>query len=52
MPLVFLHGVNVRKNADYDKTVSRRDSLFRRFALKQIVPDWEKFEIVNPYLGR
>jgi hypothetical protein len=51
MPLVFLHGVNVRKNADYDKIVSRRDSLFRRFALKQIVPDWEKFEIVNPYWG-
>jgi hypothetical protein len=51
MPLVFVHGVSVRRNGDYDKVVSRRDSLFRRFALKQLVPDWETFDIKNPYWG-
>ena len=51
MPLVFVHGVSVRRSGDYDKVVSRRDSLFRRFALKLLVPDWEKFDIINPYWG-
>jgi hypothetical protein len=51
MPLVFVHCVSVRRNGDYDKLVSRRDSLFRRFALKQLVPDWETFDIKNPYWG-
>src|SRR5208337_3764533 len=51
MPLVFVHGVSVRRDADYEKVVSRRDSLFRRFALKQLVANWETFEIKNPYWG-
>ncbi len=51
MPLVFVHGVSVRRNEDYAKVASRRDWLFRRFALKQFVRDWETFDIKNPYWG-
>ena len=51
MLLAFVHGASIWRNEDYDKVVSRRDSLFRRFALKQLVPDWETFDIKNPYWG-
>jgi hypothetical protein len=51
MPLVFVHGVSVRKDAAYDARVRLRDSLFRRFCLKQIIPAWATFDIKNPYWG-
>lgn len=51
MPLVFVHGVNVRKGDDYERSVSRRNDLFRRFALKQVVDTWRDFPILNPYWG-
>jgi hypothetical protein len=51
MPLVFVHGVNVRKDDDYVTSVDARDSLFRRFALKQIVSNPASFQIFNPYWG-
>jgi len=51
MPLVFVHGVNVRRDEEYDRGVERRDSLFRRFMLRQLVPNWDRFPILNPYWG-
>jgi hypothetical protein len=51
MPLVFVHGVNVRDDEDYAKSVVARDSLFRRFALKQIASNTSSFQILNPYWG-
>ncbi len=51
MPLVFVHGVNVRRDGDYQTSVAARDSLFRRFALKPIGTDTSSFQIFNPYWG-
>ncbi|BAZ33630.1 hypothetical protein NIES4074_61440 (plasmid) [Cylindrospermum sp. NIES-4074] len=57
MPLVFVHGVNVRrdKNAgrgvSYDDDVNNRNALFQKFLLKEIVPDPQKVTILNPYWG-
>lgn len=51
MPLVFIHGVNVRKGERYKDNVAERDNYFRRFVLKEIVADPEKATILNPYWG-
>lgn len=51
MPLVFVHGVNVRSNPDYVSVAKHRDSMFRRFALKHIFANWEQSTILNPYWG-
>jgi hypothetical protein len=51
MPLVFVHGVSVRRDEDYDQLVAARNSLFRRFALKQLVADPMATKIFNPYWG-
>jgi len=51
MPMVFVHGVGVRKGPGYDGNVAARSSLIKRFCLKKIVPNWQKFEIGNPYWG-
>ena len=52
MPLVFVHGVNVRKDAEYDASEKQRDGLFRRLAFAGIVPDPDKIGIENPYWGQ
>jgi len=51
MPLVFVHGVNVRSGTDYTQEVKARDALFRRFALSTITSDPDAVTIVNPYWG-
>jgi hypothetical protein len=51
MPLVFVHGVNVRYNPNNDPFVAARDALFRRSALSQVVADSTRSLIVNPYWG-
>lgn len=53
MPLVFIHGVAVRKDGDgkYDKNLQERDSLIRRFALTRLVEQPEAVSISNPYWG-
>jgi len=57
MPLVFVHGVNVRRgdNAEehvkFDEAVRRRDDLFRAVGLKGLVPPPTALHIENPYWG-
>jgi hypothetical protein len=51
MPLIFIHGVNVRQGVSYDHEVNHRNALFQRFLLKEIVPEPEKVKILNPYWG-
>lgn len=51
MPLIFVHGVNVRKNPEYETVVSRRDAMFRRFLLSRLPDDWHALSIMNPYWG-
>lgn len=52
MPLVFVHGVNVRDDSGYDEEVSARDAYFREFLLKEIFADPQKVQIFNPYWGK
>ena len=52
MPLIFIHGVNVRNNAGYYESVDFRNALFRKFALKDLVADPAKVAIFNPYWGK
>lgn len=60
MPLVFVHGVNVRKEAEnirpgeptpYDKTVARRDGFFKEIVLRPVASDPSGLVIKNPYWG-
>lgn len=52
MPLVFVHGVNVRADGSYYQDVNARNSLLRRFALNAIFADPRAIEIFNPYWGQ
>lgn len=52
MPLVFIHGVNVRYDSSKDDPlVNARTCLFRRFALSRLVKEPEKTLVLNPYWG-
>lgn len=60
MPLVFVHGVNVRKQSQsdqpgqptvYEKVVARRDGFFGEIALKPIAADPARLVVRNPYWG-
>lgn len=52
MPLLFVHGVNVRDNAGYYQDVKVRDGLFQKFALDAIAADSTQALIENPYWGK
>src|ERR1044072_600487 len=52
MPLVFVHGVNVRADAGYYEEEKVRDGLFQKFALDAIAADPTKVLIENPYWGK
>lgn len=52
MPLVFVHGVNVRADADYCEEQKARDGLFKKFALDAIAADPTQALIENPYWGK
>jgi hypothetical protein len=55
MPLVFVHGVNVRREPgneqQYDQGVAVRDAYFREIAFEGIVSDAKKMRVGNPYWG-
>jgi len=57
MPLVFVHGVNVRqgetpeKKAKFEKSVADRDELFRTIGLAGLVVPGGRLHIENPYWG-
>src|SRR5579884_3763669 len=46
MPLVFVHGVNVRSGPGYFENVTLRDEYFRRYVLPRTDPG-----VFNPYWG-
>jgi hypothetical protein len=54
MPVVFVHGVNVRKDDDYEKNVASRNALIQRLVLNPLTqrdPRYGSVKIVNPYWG-
>ena len=51
MPLVFVHGVNVRKDKEYLRSEKVRDAYFRNVSLKDVVSQADQLTIVNPYWG-
>lgn len=57
MPLVFVHGVNVRRGQTtqeitaYNDEVKARDDLFRKISLADIVTSDVSLHIENPYWG-
>src|SRR5688572_7926812 len=51
MPLVFVHGVNTRRDDEYLEAEKLRDAMFRRYCLTPIVGDPEHSDIFNPYWG-
>lgn len=51
MPLVFVHGVNTRADAAYEKDNKTRDALFRQFALRAVKADPARATVLNPYWG-
>jgi hypothetical protein len=51
MPIVFVHGVNTRRDAEYDRSEKLRDWYLRQ-ALAGVVRDPSQVTILNPYWGR
>jgi hypothetical protein len=51
MPLVFVHGVNVRKDAEYKASEKVRNELFCRSSLVSVLPDPDPSKVLNPYWG-
>jgi hypothetical protein len=52
MPLVFVHGVNNRKDTEYDNREKLLDQYFKQIALLDVVPDPSKVTIKYPYWGQ
>lgn len=50
MPVIFVHGVNVRRDAVYEKNLTARNELIKRLLLKPL--GYEKARTVNPYWGQ
>lgn len=52
MPIVFVHGVNVRDNGSaYDHQVAARNTFLKEYVLPTIVTNVEQTQIFNPYWG-
>ncbi len=51
MPLVFIHGVSVRKGKQYDDNLEFRNASFLSFILKGLVDNPNVEKIFNPYWG-
>src|SRR5689334_22240844 len=55
MPLVFIHGVNVRyslTDKEAQDRIKKRDSFFQRFAMPAVSSDPAKSTVINPYWGQ
>lgn len=52
MPLVFVHGVSVRKDKHYAVAEDTRNGLFRKYTLTAVAADTTKVHIDNPYWGQ
>lgn len=51
MPLLFVHGVNTRADAAYEREAKARDALFKQFALRAVKADPVRATVLNPYWG-
>jgi hypothetical protein len=51
MPLVFIHGVSVRKGEQYDDNLKFRNANFFNFILKELIDNPKIENIFNPYWG-
>jgi hypothetical protein len=51
MPVVFIHGVSTRKDAEYDANVRTRDAFLRQMMLPAVVASPENVAIISPYWG-
>jgi hypothetical protein len=51
MPLVFVHGVNVRKGELYDRELAFRNRHFVDIFYKQLGLEVQESDIFNPYWG-
>ncbi len=53
MPIVFVHGVNVRKDEEgrYTRAEQRRDAFFKECVLTSIAADPKRLVVYNPYWG-
>ncbi len=51
MPVVFVHGVNVRRDTHYDQGVAARNAYLRQYVLPDLTGDPSKVRIFNPYWG-
>lgn len=51
MPIVFVHGVNTRRDDTYTQTVAQRNAYLRAYVLPGLTPDPAQAPIFNPYWG-
>lgn len=54
MPLVFLHGANVRREDqadEFDENVIKRDQFFKVHGLRSVIRSPNQLKIFNPYWG-
>jgi len=50
MPVIFIHGVNVRRDAVYEKNLAARNELIKRLLLKPL--GFANAQIASPYWGQ
>lgn len=51
MPIVFVHGVNVRQDSKYEANVTQRDLRIKELLLPALLPNPYPVRIFNPYWG-
>lgn len=52
MPIVFVHGVNVRQDSRYEAHVTQRNALLRELLLRPLLTNPHSVALFNPYWGR
>ena len=52
MPVLFVHGVNVRQDATYDAHLTQRNALLRELFLRPLLTQPQRVALFNPYWGR
>lgn len=52
MPIVFVHGVNVRQDSTYEAHVTQRNAHLRELLLRPLLPNPHPVALFNPYWGR
>ncbi len=52
MPLVFVHGVNVRLGPKYEKEMQQRNQYFVNIFYKLLGRQFSAERVISPYWGR